>query len=106
MYRFIWPRAAADIFSDPWRATQAIFGLVGAGVFFALIVLGEMPRRALAVALAPLCALGSVVVQAKGFPYHFHPVTATVHLQWLVLAAWMAERTRVAQRRWAIVRLA
>jgi hypothetical protein len=106
MYRFIWPRAAADLFSDPWRATQAIFALAGSVVVLSLIGLGEMPRRALGVALAPLCALGSVVLQAKGFPYHFHPVTAAVHLQWLVFAAWMAERTRVAQRRWAIVRLA
>ncbi|MDP9002468.1 MAG: hypothetical protein M3O46_20440 [Myxococcota bacterium] len=106
MYRFIWPRASADMFSDPWRATQAIFALVGAAVMFALICLGELPRRALAVTLAPLCALGSVVGQAKGFPYHFHPVTATVHLQWLVFAAWIADRSRVAQRRWAIVRLA
>lgn len=106
MYRFIWPRAVPDMFSDPWRATQAIFALVGAVVIFALISLGEMPRRVIAVALAPLCALGSVVGQAKGFPYHFHPVTATVHLQWLVFAAWMAERAHVAQRRWAILRLA
>jgi hypothetical protein len=106
MYRFIWPRAAADLFSDPWRATQAIFALVGAVVLSALVCMREMPPRALVLALAPLCALGSVVVQAKGFPYHFHPVTATVHLQWLVFTAWIAERVRVAQRRLAIVRLA
>jgi hypothetical protein len=106
MYRFIWPRAAADIFSEPWRATQAVFALTGAVVVLAMVCLGELPRRTLGIGLAPLCALGSVVVQAKGFPYHFHPVTAAVHLQWLVFAAWLAERTRVTQRRWAIVRLA
>jgi hypothetical protein len=106
MYRFIWPRAVADIFSEPWRATQAIFALMGALVLLALVCIGEMPRRALVVALAPLCALGSVAAQAKGFPYHFHPVTATVHLQWLVFSAWLTDRTRVAQRRWAIIRLA
>jgi hypothetical protein len=106
MYRFIWPRSAADIFSNPWCATQAIFALVGAVVLLALVLLNEMPRRAIAVALAPTCALASVIMQAKGFPYHFHPVTAGVHLQWLVFAAWLAERTRVASRRWAILRLA
>jgi hypothetical protein len=53
-----------------------------------------------------VCALGGVVAQAKGFPYHFHPVTAGVHLQWLTFAAWLSERSRVASRRWAIVRLA
>jgi hypothetical protein len=106
MYRFIWPRSAADIFSNPWCATQAIFALVGTVVLLALVLLAEMPRRTIAVALAPACALASVIMQAKGFPYHFHPVTAGVHLQWLVFAAWLAERTRVASRRWAIVRLA
>jgi hypothetical protein len=106
MYRFIWPRAPADLFSDPWRATQAIFALTGAVVFLALMALGEMPRRAAVVALAPVCALTGVVAQAKGFPYHFHPVTAAVHLQWLVLAAWVAERSRVAGRRLALARLA
>jgi hypothetical protein len=106
MYRFIWPRAAADIFSGPWDASQAIYGLVGAVVLLSLVLMREMPRRVIAVALLPVCALGSVIAQAKGFPYHFHPVTAAVHLQWLVFAAWLAERTRVAQRRLALVRLA
>jgi hypothetical protein len=105
MYRFIWPRAAADILSGPWAATHAIFALVGAAVILALVLLHEMPRRALAVALLPVCALASVVIQAKGFPYHYHPVTAGIALQWLVFAAWLGERTRVAQRRLALVRL-
>jgi hypothetical protein len=106
MYRFIWPRAAADIFSNPWDASQAIYGIVGAVVLLSLVLLREMPRRVIAVALLPVCAVGSVIAQAKGFPYHFHPVTAGVHLQWLVFAAWLAERTRVAQRRLALLRLA
>jgi hypothetical protein len=105
MYRFIWPRSPADIFSEPWRATQAIFSLVGAVVLLTLIYMGEMPRRVLGIALAPLCAIAGVIVQAKGFPYHFHPVTATVHLQWLIFAAWIGERARFAQRRLAAARL-
>jgi hypothetical protein len=105
MYRFIWPRAMADLLSDPWRATQVVFAVVGGAVFLALMALGEMPPRTIAVALAPVCAVVHVVVQAKGFPYHFHPVTAAAHLQWLVLVGWAAERARVAQRRLAAVRL-
>jgi hypothetical protein len=105
MYRFIWPRAPADIFSNPWNATQAIFAVAGALVLLALVGLGEMPRRVVAVALLPVGAVASVIVQAKGFPYHFHPVTAGVHLQWLVFVAWLADRTRVAQKRWALLRL-
>jgi hypothetical protein len=106
LYRFLWPRAAVDLFSDPWRATQAIFAIAGAIALLSLVVLGEMPRAVIALALVPVCALASVVVQAKGFPYHFHPVTAGVHLQWLAFAAWLAERTRVARRSLALVRLA
>ena len=106
MYRFIWPRAAQDILSNPWDASQAIFGIVGAVVLLSLVLMREMPARVVAPALLPVAALGSVLAQAKGFPYHFHPVTAGVHLQWLVFVAWLAERTRVASRRLAIVRLA
>ncbi len=106
LYRFLWPRAAADIFSNPWSATQAIFAIAGAVVLVFLVLLGEMPRVVIAIALVPVCALASVVVQAKGFPYHFHPVTAGVHLQWLAFASWFSERTRVARRSRAILRLA
>jgi hypothetical protein len=106
LYRFLWPRAAADIFSNPWSATQAIFAIAGAVVLLSLVLLGEMPRVAIAIALVPVCALASVVVQAKGFPYHFHPVTAGVHLQWLAFASWFSERTRVARRSRALLRLA
>ena len=106
MYRFIWPRAVADLFSEPWRGTQAILALTGAAVVAALVCVGEMPPRAVLLALVPLCALAGVIAQAKGFPYHFHPVTSAVHMQWVVFAAWTAERARVAQRRWAIARLA
>lgn len=105
MYRFIWPRSVADILTNPWNASQAIFGIVGALVLLALAALGEMPARVVPVALLPLAALGSVVAQAKGFPYHFHPLTAAVHLQWLVFAAWLAERTRTARRDRALLRL-
>jgi hypothetical protein len=61
---------------------------------FGLVATGQMPRRALAIALVPLVGLWNVKVQAKGFPYHFHPVSAGTHLAWLVLAAWFAARAR------------
>jgi hypothetical protein len=105
MYRFIWPRSVADLMSLPRIATPAAMGLVGATVLFSLVVLGEAPQRIAAVALVPVCALGSVIVQAKGFPYHMHPVTAGVYLQALALLAWLTERMRVAARRRALMRL-
>ncbi|MDP9036298.1 MAG: hypothetical protein M3O50_15965 [Myxococcota bacterium] len=99
MYRFIWHRAATDMLSEPWRASQATFALAGGVVLAALMAMRVLPVRALVVALLPLCALGSVIAQGKGFPYHFHPVSAGIHLQWLLLAAWVAEQTRSARRR-------
>lgn len=104
MYRFIWARSAPDLLGTPFYATYAALALGGAVSFVALVLLDEMPRRVLVTALVPLCALGSVVIQGKGFPYHFHPVTAGVYLQWIVFASWLTERTRVARRAWALVR--
>ncbi len=98
MYRFIWARSAADIFWAPWFANRAIFGIAGGVAMIGLIALGRLPRRTLAVALLPACAIVSIVVQAKGFTYHFHPLTAAVVLQWLVIAAWLWDRARSASR--------
>ncbi len=92
MYRFIWLRSADDIFSNDWFANQAILGLAGTLVMLVMLALKELPRRALAVALLPIGGIVNVVVQAKGFPYHFQPLTAGHHLQWLVLALWAVER--------------
>jgi len=105
MYRFIWPRSLADLMSLPRVANPAILGLVVAAAFAALIATREMPPRMLGIALLPLCALGSVVLQGKGFPYHLHPLTAAVHLQALAFTAWITERARVASRRRALLRL-
>jgi hypothetical protein len=105
MYRFIWPRSPADLLSLPRIATPATLGFVGAASFVALVLIGEMPVRTLAFALVPLAALASVIAQAKGFPYHLHPLTAGASLQALTFAVWITERSRVARRRLALLRL-
>ena len=64
----------------------------------ALVSMRERPRRALVMALAPLCGLVNVLVQHKGFGYHFHPVTASTHAGWLVLVAMLGERFRATPR--------
>lgn len=84
MYRFIWPRPASAIFSLPGYstlATTAILTSVGLGL---LVVLRRLPRRALPIAAMPICGLTSVALQAKGFPYHFHPVSLGIAIGWLV----------------------
>jgi hypothetical protein len=45
------------------------------------------------IALLPIAGLGNVFFQHKGFPYHFHPVSAGLHLEWLLLVIWLWERT-------------
>jgi hypothetical protein len=105
MYRFIWPRSAEDILSGSAAATLAVYAVVGALVLTLLVLYGEMPSRVMTIALAPGVAFASVVAQGKGFPYHYHPVTATLSLQWLVFVAWLGERTRVTQRAKAAWRL-
>lgn len=92
MYKFIWPRTPYEILGLDGFSTMAAFAAATSAVMLVLVATGTLPRRLLAIALAPMCGLGSVLAQRKGFPYHFHPVSATLSLQWLVLVAWFSER--------------
>ena len=92
MYRFIWPRIAIETLSLPGHATTCALSLVTSAFMLGLVSEGQLPRRALAIALLPVAAIGSVLLQGKGFPYHFHPVSASLFLQWLVIVLWLSER--------------
>ena len=106
MYRFIWPRTIAEILSLPGNAVCTSLALVTSLVVLGLVWDRQLPRRALGIALVPLCGLASVVAQAKGFPYHFHPVTAGLHLQWLLIVVWLWEKNRGAPRSRVVARFA
>ncbi len=97
MYRFIWPRTPWEILTLESQRGTLLLSAVTSTVMLGLVLRRWMPRRALSLALLPLVAVASVVAQAKGFPYHFHPVTLGLHLQWLaiVVFAWEKVRTRV-----------
>lgn len=92
MYRFMMPRTPAEILGLSWGGVTTGLAVVSSFVLLALIVDGQVPRRALAVALTPILGLVSVVAQGKGFPYHFHPVSAGLSLVWLLLVVWATER--------------
>jgi hypothetical protein len=92
MYRFIWPRTPAEILTLDGHSTTCALALGTSVLVLGLIADGQLPRRLLAVGLVPIAALASVVMQRKGFPYHFHPVSAGMSLQWLVLLVWLQER--------------
>jgi hypothetical protein len=110
LYRFIWPRTPLDILSLSGYANTAALAIVTSVAMVGLVVDGQLPVRVLSVALVPLAGLVSVIVQAKGFPYHFHPVSAGLYLEWLVIVVWLWERhgrRRASNRKGAqgIVRL-
>lgn len=94
MYRFMLPRSTAEILALQWGGGTAAYALGTSLVLLGLVWDRQMPRRALAVALVPVAGLASVLAQHKGFPYHFHPVTAGVHLAWMLLVVWLWERYR------------
>jgi hypothetical protein len=102
LYRFIWPRTPLDILSLSGYSGTAALAFVTSASVIGLIIDGQVPVRVLTIALMPVVGLLSVVVQAKGFPYHFHPVTAGLYLEWLVVVVWLWERygrERTTQRR-------
>jgi hypothetical protein len=98
MYRFMWARTPGEIFGMGNNAEVATLAIATSVALVALVVTRHLPRRALAIALVPAVGLVNVTVQAKGFPYHFHPVTAGTHLAWLVVVAWLADRARTRAR--------
>lgn len=97
-YRFIMTRTPREILALQWGGPVSMIALATGLVIIALIVDGMMPQRALGIALLPICAVVSVLVQAKGFPYHFHPVSAGLYLQFLALTVWGWERFADAPR--------
>jgi hypothetical protein len=92
MYRFIWPRPASAILALPGYAQTAALAVGTTAVILFLVWKKKMPRRALPIAAMPVCGLVSVIVQAKGFPYHFHPVTLGISLGWLAILGCTWER--------------
>ncbi len=111
MYRFIWPRPPATILAMPGYGSMALTGLVTTAGLVALVALRRLPLRALPIALMPVLGVASVVVQAKGFPYHFHPVTLGYSFAWIVAVvttwqlAWSPHAVPPKTRVWQAIAL-
>ena len=91
LFIYLWPQPLVDQFGGNWASLFAI-AVTMSTMLVVLIVAGEIPRRALGLALAPLAAIGSVLIQRKGVWYHYHPLLATVHLQFIFGCLWLSER--------------
>lgn len=105
MYRFMMPRSSAEILSLQWGGKTAALAIATSLTHVGLVLDGQLPRRTLSFAFIPLAGLLGVLAQAKGFPYHFHPVTVGLHLEWLLLVVWSWERFRRAPRQNFFTRL-
>ena len=99
IYRFIWAKSAAEIFSEEGPIAAGAFGLAIAALVIGLVSMRELPRRALVIGFAPLCAILNVVVQHKGFGYHYQPITAWTHVGCMLVVVMLAERFRAAPRK-------
>lgn len=106
MYRFIWPLPASVILSFPGYQRTAVLALATTIGLLLLVALRRLPRRTVAVAMLPSAGLVSVIVQAKGFPYHFHPVTLGIAFGWLVAIEAMWRTSRRALVRTAVIAVA
>ncbi len=107
IYRFIWAKSFQETFGEgrPHLRRRHRHGRRGAA-HRSRPDARAPPRRALVIALAPLCGIVNVAVQHKGFGYHFHPLTASTHIAALVVVIMLWERCRVAPRKQTTGRLA
>lgn len=91
MYRFIWARSPLEILELPGYARAAGIAVVASIAGLLLLARRRLSVHALPVVLMPALGLASVLVQAKGFPYHFHPVTLGSSLVFVLLLATAAD---------------
>lgn len=106
IYRFIWAKSAQEIFGEEGPLMVAAAGVAASALLIGLIATRELPKRVLVIALMPLCAIVNVAVQHKGFGYHFHPLTASTHIAFLLVVAMLWERYRAVPRRTPLGRIA
>lgn len=99
VYRFIWAKSPQEILGEDGAILTSTPAVACTVVLLALVATGTLPRRALAAALFPLAALANVLAQRKGFGYHFHPLTASTWIGWLIVVLFLWERHRSPAKR-------
>lgn len=92
MYRFIWPRPAGVILSLPGYTQIAMLAAGTTLGMLGLMARRILPPRMLPIAAMPVLGVVSMLIQAKGFPYHFHPVTLGMTFAWVATAAALRDR--------------
>lgn len=105
IYRFIWAKSAPEILGEEGPLTTVAVGLACSALLAGLVAWRELPRRVLVIAVAPVCGLLNVLLQRKGFGYHFHPLGATTHLGFMIAIAAIAARFRAAPKKQSLGRI-
>jgi hypothetical protein len=103
IYGYIWPKTMAESYEAWGNAPRLNYGFATAAVATLLSALGVTPRRFLPMTFFLLGAIVTFFLQAKGFPYHLHPIVAAYHLVWLGLVVVVVERATVSRVRFALV---
>jgi len=86
-YPYIWSKGRNELLkTEPVR-----WSLVVSAATLMMVVMGQLPRRLLAVALGALVGVVSLLIQDKGFEYHYQPIAAFMWIQGGLLALWLSE---------------
>jgi hypothetical protein len=92
LYVPIWSVSAVDLLTRTgfpnWGGYAMLLGLL----FGAAVWRGTLPARALLLGLVPAAALLQIIIQGKGFDYHYHTLTMSTALGALALACAFSER--------------
>lgn len=91
LYGPIWPVSPTELLTRTGFPNWGGYALIVAAIAGSLVWRGTLPRRALLVGLLPTVALVQILVQGKGFDYHYHTLTAGVALGALALACGLSE---------------
>lgn len=91
LYGPIWPVSPAELLKRTGFPHWGGYALIVAGTAGVLVWRRTLPRRILLVGLLPVTALVQIVVQGKGFDYHYHTLTAAVTFGVLALACALSE---------------
>lgn len=94
IYRFIWAKTAREILGDDGALPSTVAGLGASAVLVGLVSAKLAPRRVLILAAMPVAGIANVVVQHKGFGYHYHPLHLFTGAAWLTVVVLLWERYR------------
>ncbi len=96
IYRFIYLRPWREMFTVPWGEFQHVQAAITLGIGILLMTVRALSPRVFPILLFPVVGYASVILQGKGFPYHFHPISLGLAFAWLTIASGLVEAVAMA----------